>query len=281
MDTSDQSNSAREVVFSRKAGWIPNVIRKNGLLYLELGAGADANHEPRTFSFLINEDHLVVIKESLARHLLLWAAVLPICEEAGTNNYFNDEAAMALLDPILFGSEAAVELLFQENNWDTRLLVAHNADIELLEQGKLFAALKTATPETDSKRAAEYTANQDRAKRGIVLSPLDEAILRYANQYIYRSNIPSRHPDEVDPKLLPEVLAVIATGEQASAGMELSPNKTAGKIYQINKQEWNTIRDTVTAAITKAYPTLSTDTVATISYLLCSEASSRARKASI
>lgn len=68
MDTSDQSNSAREVAFSRKAGWIPNVT---GLLYLELGAGADANHEPRTFSFLINEDHLVVIKESLARHLLI------------------------------------------------------------------------------------------------------------------------------------------------------------------------------------------------------------------
>lgn len=67
--------------------------------------------------------------------------MLPICEEAGTNNYFNDEAAMALLDPILFGSEAAVELLFQENNWDTRLLVAHNADIDFLSKANYLPRL--------------------------------------------------------------------------------------------------------------------------------------------
>nr|WP_260462092.1 DUF6357 family protein [Streptomyces lateritius] len=73
-----------DIVFTRTSGWIPNVIREDGELKLTLGSGADANHEPRTFTFSISEAHLAVIREDLARHLLLWSAVLPLCDAAGT-----------------------------------------------------------------------------------------------------------------------------------------------------------------------------------------------------
>lgn len=91
----------RDVVFTRGSGWIPNVISEDGELRLMLGAGADANHEPRTFTFPIGEAHLAVIREDLPRHLLLWSAVLPLCEAAGTAGRLDEDAAVALLDPIL------------------------------------------------------------------------------------------------------------------------------------------------------------------------------------
>ena len=281
MNPQQASNSAKDIVFSRKSGWIPNVIRKNGYLYLELGAAADANHEPRTFAFPITDAHLEVIKQSLTRHLLLWAAVLPICEAAGTSDPFSDEAAMALLDPILFGNEDEVESLFKENNWNTQFLIGHHADTPLLEQGKLFEALRNGTATSDQTLMAEYAANVERARRGVILAPVDEAILHYTGQYLYRSGIPSHKPDAVDPTLLPEVLAIISTAEEATTGMELSPNRYDEKgRYQIDKQEWNAIGDTVKVTLRTMYPTLANDAIESISHLLCSDAFKRAKKAS-
>src|SRR3954452_20136403 len=103
----------RDVVFTRQSGWIPNVIREDGELKLTLGAGADANHDPRTFTFSISEAHLAVIQEDLARHLLLWSAVLPLCDAAGTRGRLDERAAVALLDPILLAAPADVDALFQ------------------------------------------------------------------------------------------------------------------------------------------------------------------------
>lgn len=280
MNPQQASNSPHDIVFSRKSGWIPNVIRKNGYLYLELGAGADANHEPRTFAFPITEAHLEVIKQSLPRHLLLWAAVLPICEAAGTSNPFSDEAAGALLDPILFGSEESVESLFKENNWSTQFLIGHHAYAPLLEEGKLFAAMKDVTTASDQTLMAEYSANLERARRGVVLAPLDEAILRYTGQYLYMSGIPSHKPEAVDPALLPEVFAVVSTAEEATAGMELSPNRhDKNGRYQIDKQEWNAISDTVKVSLRAIYPSLANDAIESVSHLICSEAFQRAKKA--
>ena len=89
----------RDIVFTRSgSGWIPNVVRADGELKLLLAAGADANHEPRTFTVPISEAHLAVIREDLARHLLLWSAVLPLCDAAGTRGRLDENAAVALLD---------------------------------------------------------------------------------------------------------------------------------------------------------------------------------------
>ncbi|GAA2260288.1 hypothetical protein GCM10010232_59230 [Streptomyces amakusaensis] len=108
----------RDAVFPRASGWIPQVIREDGEVKPALGAGADANHEPRTFTFPVGEAHLAVIREDLARHLLLWSAVLPLCDAAGTRGR----------------------------------LVAHGADIDLLDRGRLCAALRAAMETSDGMR---------------------------------------------------------------------------------------------------------------------------------
>lgn len=99
----------RDIVFTRQSGWIPSVVREDGELKLTLGAGADANHEPRTFTFTfsISEAHLAVIRENLARHLLLWSAALPLCDAAGTRGRLDENAAIALLEPMLLAAEVA------------------------------------------------------------------------------------------------------------------------------------------------------------------------------
>lgn len=264
-----------EVVFARY-GWFPRVVRADSQLRLLLGAGANANHDPRTFTFPVSEAHVEVLRDDLTRHLLLWVAILPLCDAAGTRGPLDEPAAVALLDPILFGTPADVEALFRDKRWDLRQLVAHGADIELLERGELFAALRSATETADWSRAQEYLANRNRARRGVRLAPLDEALLKYTGRYLYGGKVPAREPDAVDPGLLPEVLRVIATAERACAGMPLSRDPSRGKTA-VNKDEWNQIEKEVDRAVRRAYPKLVDDAVRTVSFLMCSEAAKRAR----
>ncbi|WP_329031276.1 DUF6357 family protein [Streptomyces sp. NBC_01725] len=266
----------RDIVFTRKSGWIPNVIREDGELKLMLGAGADANHEPRTFTFSISEAHLAVIREDLARHLLLWSAALPLCDAAGTRGPLDENAAVALLDPILLGAPADVDALFRRIRWDRSRLVAHGADIGLLEHGQVCAAMRAATETSNGKRAQEYHADRRRAERGAVLGPLDAAILRYTGQYLHGATVPGRMPDAVDPALLPEVMRVIATAEQARAGMRIGRDPRRGK-RATDKRDWDRMATTVEAAVRRAHPGLVDDAVRTVSFLMCSEAADRAR----
>ncbi|MGW6012493.1 DUF6357 family protein [Streptomyces sp. NPDC055210] len=265
-----------DIVFTRASGWIPSVIREDGGLKLSLGAGADANHEPRTFTFSIGEAHLAVIQEDLARHLLLWSAVLPLCDAAGTRGQLDENAAAELLDPILLAAPADVDALFQHIRWDRSRLIAHGADIALLERGQVYAAMRTATEASNGKRAQEYHANRRRAERGTVLGPLDAAILRYTGQYLHGSTVPKRKPDAVDHALLPEVMRVIATAEQACAGMRISRDPRRGK-RATDKRDWERMQTTVEAAVRHAHPDLVDDAVRTVSFLMCSEAADRSR----
>ncbi|MGW7175341.1 DUF6357 family protein [Streptomyces xanthophaeus] len=266
----------KDIVFTRQSGWIPTVIREDGELKLMLGAGADANHEPRTFTFSISEAHLAVIREDLARHLLLWSAVLPLCDAAGTRGRLDEDAAVALLDPILLGAPADVDALFQRIRWDRSRLIAHGADIGLLERGQVCAAMRAATETSNEKRAQEYHADRRRAERGAVLGPLDAAILRYTGQYLHGSTVPRRTPDAVDPALLPKVMRVIATAEQACAGMRIGRDPRRGK-HATDKRDWNRMETTVDAAVRRAHPELVDDAVRTVSFLMCSEAAARSR----
>ncbi|MFB7233745.1 DUF6357 family protein [Streptomyces sp. NPDC056269] len=266
----------KDIVYTRMSGWIPNVIREDGELKLMLGAGADANHEPRTFTFPITEAHLAVIQEDLARHLLLWSAVLPLCEAAGTRGPLDEDAAVALLDPILLAEPWDVDALFQRVDWDRSRLVAHGADIRLLERGQLYAAMRTATETSNTKRAQEYLANRRRARRGTVLGPLDAALLKYTGRYVHGATVPKRLPDAVDSALLPEVMRVIATAEQACAGMLIGRDPRRGK-RATDKGDWKRMEATVEAAVRRAHPELVDDAVRTVSFLLCSEAADRSR----
>ncbi|GHH27707.1 DUF6357 family protein [Lentzea cavernae] len=255
-----------EVVFSRENVWIPRVVRADGELRLRLGAGADANHDPRTFTFPISEAHFAVISEDLTRHLLLWSAVLPLCEAAGTRGPLDERAAVALLDPVLLGTPEDVESLFRTVPWDRRQLIAQGADIGLLERGEIFAALRSATTKSDWHRVQRHDADRDRARRGVQLSPLDAALLEYTGRYVHGGKRPAREPGAVDPALLPEVMRVVATAEQACAGLDLSPG-------------WRQVEKTVEDAVRRAYPDLVDDAVRTVSFLMCSEAAARARTA--
>ncbi|MFD3969774.1 DUF6357 family protein [Streptomyces cyaneofuscatus] len=267
-----------DIVFSRRSGWIPNVIREDGELKLMLGAGADANHDPRTFTFPIGEAHLAVIQEDLARHLLLWSAVLPLCDAAGTRGRLDEDAAVALLDPILLSAPGDVDALFRRIPWDRGRLIAHGAGIDLLERGQVCAALRTATETSDGKRAQEYRANRRRAERGTVLGPLDAAILRYTGQYLHGSTIPRRTPDAVDPALLPEVVRVVATAEQACAGMRIGRDPRRGK-RATDKRDWERMATAVETAVRRAHAQLADDAVRSVSFLMCSEAADRSRNA--
>lgn len=271
-----KTESMRDIVFTRKSGWIPNVIREDGELKLMLGAGADANHAPRTFAFSIREAHLAVIREDLARHLLLWSAVLPLCDAAGTRGRLDENAAVALLDPILLSAPADVDALFQRIRWDRGRLIAHGADIDLLERGQVCAAMRAATETSNGKRAQEYHADRRRAERGAVLGPLDAAILRYTGQYLHGATVPRRMPDAVAPALLPEVMRVIATAEQACAGMRIGRDPRRGK-RATDKRDWDRMATTVDAAVRRAHPELADDAVRTVSFLMCSEAADRSR----
>ncbi len=266
----------RDIVFTRSSGWIPNVISEDGKLKLMLGAGADANHEPRTFTFPIEEAHLAVIREDLPRHLLLWSAVLPLCDAAGTAGRLDENAAAALLDPVLLSSPADVDALFRRIRWDRSRLVAHGADIDLLERGQVCAAMRSATETSNEKRAQEHHADRRRAERGAVLGPLDAAILRYTGQYAHGATVPRRMPDAVDTALLPEVMSVIATAEQACAGMRIGIDPRRGK-RATDKHDWDRVATTVDSAVRRAYPRLVDDAVRTVSFLMCSETADRSR----
>ncbi|WP_327179607.1 DUF6357 family protein [Streptomyces sp. NBC_01335] len=271
-----KTESTRDVIFTRGSGWIPNVIREDGELKLTLGAGADANHEPRTFTFPIGEAHLAVIRADLSRHLLLWSAVLPLCDAAGTRGRLDENAAVALLDPILLSPPADVDALFRRIRWDEGRLVAHGADIPLLDRGQVCAAMRAATETSNGKRAQEHHAARRRAQRGTVLGPLDTAILKYTGQYLHRATVPKRMLHAVEPALRPEVLRVIATAEQACAGMRIGRDPRRGK-RATDKRDWDRMATAVDAAVRRAHPELVDDAVRTVSFLMCSEAADRSR----
>ncbi|MGW0783287.1 DUF6357 family protein [Streptomyces sp. NPDC002913] len=270
----------RDIVFTRRSGWIPNVIREDGELKLMLGAGADANHGPRTFTFPIGDAHLAVIRDDLGRHLLLWSAVLPLCEAAGTRGRLDENAAASLLGPVLLSAPADVDALFRRIPWDRSRLIAHGADIDLLERGQVCAAMRAATETSDGKRAQKYAADRRRAERGVVLGPLDAALLMYTGQYVHGATIPRRTPAAVDPALLPEVMRVIATAEQACAGLRIGRDPRRGK-RATDKRDWDRMATTVDAAVRRAHPDLVDDAVRTVSFLMCSEATGRSRNAPV
>ncbi|MCX5402338.1 DUF6357 family protein [Streptomyces sp. NBC_00102] len=266
----------RDIVFARGSAWIPKVIRENGGLKLMLGAGADANHEPRTFTFAIGEAHLTVIREDLARHLLLWSAVIPLCDATGTRGRLDEDAAVALLDPVLLAPPADVDALFRRIRWDEGRLIAHGADIDSLQRGQVHAAMRSATESADGKRVQEHHADRRRAERGTVLGPLDTAVLRYTGQYLHGSTIPKRTPGAVEPALLPQVMRVIATAEQACAGMRIGLDPRRGK-RATDKRDWDRMAKAVDAAVRRAHPRLVDEAVRTVSFLMCSEAAHRSR----
>ena len=266
-----------DVVYARDGSWLPRVIGDGSTLRLEFGAGADANHDPRTFTVPISDAELDVIRDDLTRHVLLWSALIPLAEAAGTRGPLDETAASELVGRVLFSTAEELDALFHRVPWDRGQLIAHGADIDLLERGDVFAAMRTASPRTDWSRVHEHAALSRRAQAGVILSPLDTAILRYTGQYLHGGTVPRRLPDAVDPALLPDVSRVIATAEDASVDMRIERDPRRGKTAT-DKQDWNRMTAAVKNAIQQAYPDLAAETVSSVGFLMSSEAADRARK---
>lgn len=154
----------REVVFALE-GWLPRVVRLDpGELLLEVVGGADALHDPRTFTVLVREDQVAAMRESLPRHVLLRAALLPLCEAAGIRGSIDAHAADTLLECILLGSQGEVDALFARIRWSALHLIAQGADVEMLEQGRFLAAALTAHATSNWGPARAYEAQRNRAE---------------------------------------------------------------------------------------------------------------------
>ncbi|RBP66197.1 hypothetical protein DFO66_103140 [Brevibacterium sanguinis] len=263
-------------VFDRKAGWLPRVVREDGRLRLDFAGGSDALHDPRSFGIPITEAHLEALRNDLPRHVILWSVLRPLCDAAGIRGPLDESAAVALLDPLLLSRPDDADRHLQDTKIDRLTLVAHGADIELLEKGRVVDALHSATAGSDWKRAQEYDAQRRRAQAGVVLTQLETAILRYTGQYVHRATVPHRDPSAIDPDLLPQVLTVIGTAEAASAGMTIARDPRRGS-RGTDKQDWTRMEEAVETAVREAHPGLGEDAVGTVAFLMCAEAADRAR----
>jgi len=70
---------------------------------------------------------------------------------------------------------------------------------------------------------------------------------------------------------------VIATAEQACAGMRVSGDRRRGE-HAVNQRDRRRIEEKVERAVRRAHPDLVGDAVRTVSFLMYAEAAGRARK---
>lgn len=153
-----------ETVFARE-GWLPSVLREDGRLLLEIIGGADGLGDARRFTVPVSEEHVARIRDDLPRHVLVRAALLPLCYAAGSLDRLDEPAAVRSLDSVLFGDEGEIDALFMAGAWDsTRVLVSHGADPVLLDAGKVFAAAQSATAPTSWDRVREHEERRRRAQ---------------------------------------------------------------------------------------------------------------------
>lgn len=265
-----------EIVFRRNINTLPIVTRSDNQLLLTFASGSDANHEVRTFTVPIAQAHLRVIEKDFVRHSLLWAALSPLGFAAGAEGPIDERTALTLCSIILLGTEREVEQLFREIEWYDDYLIAHHADIGLLASGQVFAATNTLTPEYDNSLAEAHHANRERARRGVFLTILDAALLKYTGRYIHRGGVPKRTPDAVDPELLPQVLEVIDTAEKAREGMEL-PDDWYDIEHSEAKLAWKHMSEHIEGILRKAYPELENDSIESVGFLMCNDSADRLR----
>ncbi|MGO1226171.1 MULTISPECIES: DUF6357 family protein [unclassified Brachybacterium] len=264
-----------DTVFVRSTRWLPWVRRtEEDGLELVLVGGADATHDPREFPLPIQEEHLAVLREDLPRHVLLAALMQPLYDDAGIRDPLDARAASALLRTVLLGSPAQIDALAAGAQQVDSYLIGHGADAEALARGELFRAARGVTESVDHARRAEHDAARRRAGRGIVLGPLDTAILDYTGQRLHGGGVPRRLPDAVEPSMLPTVLEVIAEVEAACEGMQIRRDPRRGATGT-DKQDWRRIEAATEAALVRLHPELSAATVRSLCALVGGEAADR------
>ncbi len=246
--------------------WAPWVVREGDELQIQLGVDFNRGYDIREFFFAITQAHLDVLRNDLPRHLILWCALEAMCEHAGRGDKRgkpNKRRARQAIDVVLLGSPPEVEAYVAREEIPTRRLIAHGADPDLLEAGRLFQALGPE-PGAAGKWALvwEHDADRDRARRGITLGPMDTALLRYTNRYLHGTTLASRRPADVEPARLDAVEALIAAAEAACAGL---PGSAPTSEYAAR----------VEPVLRAVHPDLTDQAVTAVSSLICTEAPRR------
>ena len=132
-------------------------------MWLEFPAGADANHDPRTFRVPCQERHLEAIQESIARHILLYSAFTVLGDRAGIRGPFPERAAKSLLDPILCGDAAGVNARMSGTRHSVDILIAHGANPHELLRGSFLRALANAHASSSWKLVTQFHADYPEA----------------------------------------------------------------------------------------------------------------------
>lgn len=256
----------REVVYAvEERGWIPKVIHEGGRLQLLMGIDFNRGYDIREFHFPLTEEHLTVLRASLARHLILWCVLAPLAERAGTGDRHDTpdpEVAATAIDKVLLGTEQQVEDYVAESvrPYELQPLIAHGGDPKLIGKGRLFQALAgRVRVGADWKLVREHRADEARAARGVRLGPLDQALLRYTNRYEGWSGLGSRRPEQVPELMMSTVLDVVASAQWAT--VDLAPTASL--------EEWES---TVGVVLRAARPELLDEPIRAVASLLRDEA---------
>ena len=259
----------RDVVYAvEERGWLPKVVREGDQLQLIMGIDVNRGYDIHEYQFPITEQHLDVLRASLARHLILWCVLAPLAEKAGTGDRRgtpDPKLAAEAMDTVLFGSEQQVEAYVAEG---VRLgalqrLIAHGGDPTLIGEGRVFRALEgRVRVAADWKLVREHRADEARAASGVHLGLLDQALLRYTNRYEGWSGLGSRRPEQVPASMLSIVLDVITSAELAT--VDLAPTAPRG--------DWES---TVGVALRKARPELLDEPIRAVAWLLRDEGPAR------
>ncbi|KQY57371.1 MULTISPECIES: DUF6357 family protein [unclassified Nocardioides] len=260
-----------EVVYAVEAqGWIPKVIREGDQLQLKMGVDFNRGHDIREFHFALTEQHLAVLRTSLARHLILWCVLQPLAEHAGRedrNGKPNKKESARAIDVVLLGTDQQVEAYVAAQgltSYQLQSLIAHGGDPTLIGKGRLFEALEGRVQvAADWRNVREYWADEARAEEGVHLAELDKAVLYYTNRRETWSGLGGRRPEQVPAEMLEAVLALVRDAEGATADLE----PTAPL------ERW---QDVVGPALRATRPELLDEPIRAIASLVRSEAPDRA-----
>lgn len=143
------------VLFTRDV-WLPKVLATGDALWLEVVGGADVLHEPREFLVPVREEHLAALERSLPRHVLLNAALSPLCYAAGVRGDWDEQAAASLVDVVLLGTPAEVDAVLRGAEVNERQLIAHGASLPALEEGRYVEAVQPVTVGSDWERVRRH-----------------------------------------------------------------------------------------------------------------------------
>ena len=136
-----------------------------------MGIDVNRGYDIREFQFPLTEEHLAVLRASLARHLILWCVLAPLAEKAGSGDRHgtpDPEVAATAIDMVLFGTEQQVEAYVAESvrPYELQSLIAHGGDPALIGEGRLFRALQGRVRSGPTGSGSESTGPTKRGCAG-------------------------------------------------------------------------------------------------------------------